>query len=48
MANKKATYKDRAPYNTNIAIEKKFKNDYKGVLKNIFVNLSKQITKANG
>lgn len=41
--NKKAKYKDRAPFNVNIEIEKKFKEGYKNCLQNIFVNMSKTI-----
>lgn len=43
MKTKQAKYKDRAPYNVNISIEKKFQNDYKSALQNVFVNLSKKI-----
>lgn len=44
---KKAEYKDRAPFNVNVEIEKKFKEGYKNCLQNIFVNLSHKITEFN-
>lgn len=43
----KVHYKDKAPYNVNIEIEKKFHDSYNKVLKNIFVNLSNKIVQFN-
>ena len=43
----KAHYKDKAPYNVNVEIEKKFHNAYNKVLKNVFVNLSNKIVEFN-